>query len=174
MKFKNLFLCMLGAAVLVGCNNEVGPDGKLGPDGKPIIVEGESTTATFQFKVNSANTYAGGTSLAGTGNENALGNAGLFIYKEDGTPEAMAFLSAVPTAPGPDQHKVTVKCFSGIKFIYLAVNIGTSSTNMLLGAAGLNTTNTATPDFLGVAWDELTAPYFDRVNVTYERLNAPI
>ena len=168
MKFKSLFLTMLGAAVLVGCNNEISDsftNGEIDREG------GESTTATFRFNARQG-TYAGTDTIVGVGAENAIGDAALFIYKKDGTPEAMAYVTNASA-----DRQVTVKCKSGDKKIYLAVNIGG---NTLLKAAGLGTGNSTTPDFLGVEWDENTSPFFDKVNSNpspspaLEQLNAPI
>ena len=165
MKFKSLFLGMLGAATLISCNNEI--DGFDGPG--VAGGDGESTTATFQFSTNRANTYAGATEQNPVGAEEAIGDAALFIYKLDGTPEAMAYVS---DASG--SKKVTVKCKSGDKLIYLAVNIGG---NVLVKAPGFltGTTNSnASNDYLGSdTWDE-NSPMFDVVNGTHQRVNAPI
>ena len=83
MKLKNLFLCMLGAAVFVGCNNEIdggGFDGPVDSEGRPII-EGESTTASFTFNFAKPSTYSGTSELAGAAGENAINNLVMFVYK---------------------------------------------------------------------------------------------
>ena len=174
MKLKYLFLSMLGAAVFVGCNNEIG-GGIDGPNGEEADeYGGVTTTATFEFNTKAPSTYGGDGNQVGVGNENIIGDAALFIYKIDGTPEAMAYVAnAASTA---NDNKVTVKCKSGDKLIYLAVNIGG---NKLIKAAGLGATpdNSVAPDFLGVEWSDADAPYFDKYNnagTGFERLNAAI
>ena len=165
MKLKYLFLSMLGAAVFVGCNNEVG-----GPDDKQEKDElgGISTTATFQFSAKKTSTYSGSGEADFVGNEGVVGDAALFIYKINGVPEAMAYVQTVNAA----NKQVTVKCYSGDKLIYLAANIGG---NKLIPAA-IGTDNSIAPDFFGVEWKETADPYFDIYNTaaSKERLNAPI
>ena len=139
---------MLGAAVLVGCNNEI-DNPNVGPDGKPILPEGESTSATFNVKFASPSTYAGETTEGAQGKESAINDVALFIYKVDDlqSPEAMAYLAGgVYTTDG----KITVKCKSGDKLIYVAANIGG---NKLINATGLGTTNSnAGNGYLGADW----------------------
>jgi hypothetical protein len=124
MKFKKLFLGMLAAAIFAGCNNESPID--IGPNDDDVR-SGISTTATFQLKVYNP-TYAGGSSEPGSGSENNIKNAILLIYKLDGTPEAMGFLANstdVDAEKNGDVRRVTLKCTSGDKLIYLATNIDT-------------------------------------------------
>ncbi|MDR2148762.1 MAG: fimbria major subunit [Tannerella sp.] len=131
MKLKSLFLGMLAAAVFVGCNNEnvVGGD----PDENPIL-GGESTTATFDLRFYQApQTFA----HIPENEQTPAGDAALFIYKADGTPEAMIYANNAEWTDddsngngGPDYgnlstaRKITVKCKSGDKLIYLAANLG--------------------------------------------------
>ena len=165
MKFKSLFLGMLGAAVLVGCNNEI--DGPDGPGGKPVV-EGESTTATFALRFASPNTYSGQTSVAGTQAENDINNAALFIYKLDGSPEAMAFLA---NAEYNADKMVTVKCKSGQKLIYLAANIGNDA---LINTGAAGTSNSLTPGYFGVDWVATPGPSFAKLNAPIWASNAGI
>jgi hypothetical protein len=158
MKLKTLFLSMLGAAAIVSCNNDSvigGPDGSDGSGG------GESTTATFQLNFINPGTYAGSDTISGTGRENGIDNAALFIYKLDGTPEAMAYL--VGSDYSTNSGKVTVKCKSGDKLIYLAANTG--GTKLIKYAA--NTTNANDP-YTGVDWNIPNAqgPKFSVTNLT--------
>ena len=165
MKLKSLFLCMLGAAVLVGCNNEIdGGDYPLDEFGKPII-EGESTSMSLSLKLAKPNTYAGGSSVAGSGNENTINNAALFIYKLDGTPEAMAFLASIHATDDINSITstpyITVQCKSGQKLVYLAVNIGTGTGAGTLINAGVSATNTNAGNlFVGLNWNNTDASGF--------------
>jgi hypothetical protein len=170
MKFKTLFLSMLGAAAIVSCNNDSvigGPDGPDGPGG------GESTTATFQFNfTKDPGSYAGDTDAEGTGDESRVDNAGLFIYKLDGTPEAMAYLASADYTDVTNGGKVTVKCKSGDKLIYVAVNIG--GTSLIKYAS---TTSNATDPFLGEDWNVTggtQGPKFFGVNGSLNPLNSAI
>ena len=171
MKLKSLFLCMLGAAVLVGCNNEIdgGYDGPVDQDGKPII-EGESTTASFSFRFAQPNTYSGDTELTGYTGENVVKNLVMFVYKTDGSAEAMAFLSkiedvdrvgGVPTGT----PMITVKCKSGQKLIYVATNIGAGTgVDATFLEIGTNAGNTfESSGYLGEEW-EGTGAHFDALN----------
>jgi hypothetical protein len=155
MKLKYLFLSMLGAALFVGCNNEIGGDG---PEPKDEL-GGISTTATFRFSASKASTYAGSGELDGVGNEGKLGDAALFIYKINGVPEAMAYVTQVDVTT-PASQQVTVKCYSGEKLIYLAANIGG---NILIPAAG-GANNSTSPDYFGDEWTEGVDPYFNELN----------
>ena len=166
MKLKYLFMSMLGAALFVGCNNEIdGPGG----NGTGDELEGESTTATFMVNFNQPATYAGGASQPGTANENAISDIVMFVYKLDGAPEAMAYIAASdnPTA-GATSNRVTVKCKSGDKLIYVAGNIGK---NLLL-ATGLGTSDgTNSNSGNGFLGDDTWAAGSNR---TFSQINAPI
>jgi hypothetical protein len=162
MKLKFLFSSMLFAGLLVGCNNDVvGPDGGStdGPGSEP---EGISTTATFQFNFAPA-TYSGNSEESGQGAENTLGDATLTIYKLDGTPEAMGYIPDV-TVVGVN-NKVTLRCYSGTKLIYLAVNTGL--TNLI--KSGATAGNTSDPAWLGVDWTAAGYP-----GVKFPVLNSPL
>jgi hypothetical protein len=173
MKFKKLFLGMLGAALFVGCNNESPLDGT--DDGK--VRDGISTTATFQLKVqNPSATYAGESAIGGTETENSIQNAILLIYKLDGTPEAMGFLadatvvgtenSGNPAPAATSPARVTLKCTSGDKLIYLATNIGNANPDTKLFNADQATTNAVSP-WEGTDWSGAagTGKEIDAINV---------
>ena len=187
MKLKFLFMTLLGAAVLVGCNNEIDGGGN-GPEvddqGRPIAT-GESTTATFSLKFKQAGTYAGGTSEAGTTFENQRTNAAMFIYKQDGTPEAMAFLSSIGTGDvnAASEPMITLKCKSGLKQIYVALNVGASDASKLINFELGSTwaSNTVTPAFLGQDWNlagsygpKFSDEYIDASTTAHKALNTPI
>ena len=161
MKLKFLLFSMLGAALFVGCNNEIdGPVGPVGPDGKPIV-EGESTTATFLIKYNNPNTYAGAGSEAGTPSENAVGDIGMFIFSKAGVGESMAYITKTDYT---NETQITLKCMSGEKLIYVATNIGENPVLLTTGAAGTTNTNLGN-EYLGdFGWTS-------RPNVTFTDFN---
>jgi hypothetical protein len=139
MKFKTLFLSMLAAAAIVSCNNESVLSGDELNGGA-----GEDTYATFYLKagVSSATTYAGDEYKTGTGRENAVGDAVLAIYNAiSGSAEALAYVAEVPENTDNNSGsggKVTLKCKTGSKVIYLAVNVGVGT-----GAAASTSPSTA-------------------------------
>ena len=159
MKFKSLFLGMLGAALFVGCNNDtqVNP----GPDGPNSGVTGESTTATFELRFSSPGTYAPHSTEA---ESTPISDAALFLYKKDGTPEAMIYATntdyLAADANGVSE-KVTVKCKSGEKLVYLAVNLG----NQALITHSYSGTNAVDP-WLGQDWTG--------AGIQFVTLNAPV
>ncbi|MDR2917716.1 MAG: fimbria major subunit [Tannerella sp.] len=182
MKFKSLFLGMLGAAVMVSCNNDAidGPNG--GPSGGGSkVVEGESTVASFAFNLQKpGGTYSGDGFEDGATQESAISNVAMFIYKLDGTPEAMAYLAPADWANATTGQKITVKCKSGEKLIYVAANFGADAL-VVTGTGGGTTSNSVTPGFFGKNWNEtlnygprfMTA-YTDADGTPHEPLNAPI
>ena len=129
MKLKLLFLGMLGAALLVGCNNDVidpngGPDDPNNPNFK-----GKSTYASFSLNLpGNAATYAGEDEVAAVSEEKAISDAVMFIYDWDGanmTAEAMAFVNTTADLTnGLATPHVTMFVNSGDKKIFLAVNSG--------------------------------------------------
>lgn len=156
---------MLFAAAIVSCNNEViGPDG--GPDGTDSgSGGGESTTATFSFKLANPGTYSGTSGVAGSTRESELGNVGMFIYDEKGTPEAMAYVKKIAA----NENKVTVRCKSGTKLIYVAANFGvqgTSSTKLIDTDMAADDTNVEDPLYMGVDWTAsgTSGPLFSVLN----------
>jgi hypothetical protein len=165
MKFKTLFLSMLGAAAIVSCNNEViGPDGPGGGPNGPY--EGGGTThATFSFKLtNPGATFAGDSAVAGDGRENEIGNVGMFIYDVNGTPEAMAYVKLGEFSGS----NVTVRCKAGTKLIYVAANFGfgVGTGTALINTFTADTTNTLSPAYMGVDWTN--------IGPGFSALNAPI
>jgi hypothetical protein len=167
MKFKSLFLGMLVAALFVGCNNDNPIDGDgYGPGG---VNDGVSTHATFTLKLaKSGGTYAH-TALDGSAQENAFQDAALFVYKIDGTPEAMIYATNTEfTTQGYSNGKITVKCKSGDKLIYLAVNLGGTSGSNTIIDHGYNGGAHADP-WVGVDWEASgTNPK------TFSALNTPV
>ncbi|HCC50877.1 MAG TPA: hypothetical protein DEQ30_01535, partial [Porphyromonadaceae bacterium] len=132
MKFKSLFLTMLGAAAIVSCNNDViGPDGG-GPNGGPDTpLEGVDTYATIGLR-KSPITYAGDTVISATTIEQNVVDAAMYVYRWDGanmTAEAMAYLPKANLTSPPDlvADHMTVKVKSGTKKIFMALNIANGS-----------------------------------------------
>jgi hypothetical protein len=164
MKLKKLFLGMLGAAMFIGCNNETSIDPNINEGSDEI--EGVSTHATFELKL-AKGTYAGGADEAGKGTESDINDAALVIYKLDGTPEAIGYLTATDFAHADVAKKFTLKCYSGDKLIYLAVNIGGDK----LLTTGLTASNATQPGFLGLDW---TDPANSASKKTFADLNVPI
>jgi hypothetical protein len=155
MKFKTLFLSMLSAAALVSCNNDM-----ISPSrgGEGAGGSNETTYATFFLKAGVGSTYAGTGEQDGTTGENYVGDAVLAIYDQaTSTPEAVAYVSAVPQGTNSSTGsggKVTLKCKTGSKTIYLAVNVGYSSnypTIPTLVYAGTNATTENTDSAPGVS-----------------------
>jgi hypothetical protein len=136
MKFKTLFLSMLVAVAIVSCNNDsvINP-GPVGGGGEENGQE-ETTYATFLLKagVPSASTYAGDANVTGSTGESRVTNAVLAIYKSStGEPEAVAYVNAVPqgtNATTGSGGKITLKCKTGAKKIFLAVNVGAPVTTV--------------------------------------------
>jgi len=154
MKFKFLFLGMLAAAAMVGCNNDVvGPNGST-DDPESGTVEGISTTATFTMQLTAPGTYAGESDEIGQGGENAINDAALIIYKLDGTPEAFAYLGSNTdwlSGGSGKANSVTLKCYSGDKLIYFAAN---SAGNKLINLTWSSSpaSNSTAPGWLGTDW----------------------
>ena len=147
MRIKSLFLCMLGAAVFVGCNNNDVVDPNPGPNGGgDVIPTGESTSVSFKLNIPGAKTYAGGTIETAVAAEKFITDAVMFVYKSDAAgntePEAMAYVTGA-TDLGATPH-VTMKVLSGRKKIFIAVNTGRS--NRLVDNNGNTSTFTAHPD----------------------------
>jgi hypothetical protein len=164
MKFKKLFLGMLGAAMFIGCNNETSIDPTINEGSDEI--EGVSTHATFELKL-AKGTYAGDTEEAGKGTENQINDAALVIYKINGEPEAVGYLTGTDFDHADISEKFTLKCYSGDKLIYLVVNAGADK----LLNSGVTASNATQPGFLGLDW---TDPANASSKRTFAELNAPI
>ena len=166
MKLKFLFMCLLGAAVFVGCNNEI-ETGPVDKNGNPIN-DGESTTATFIINFNNPSTYAGYDAEIGSTDENKIGNIAMYIYKTDNaiSPEAMAFVTASDNAAaGAMKDKITVKCKSGNKLIYVVANIGVAGSGSELIYTGVSATNSnAGNGYVGEDWTIGVKPDFLTLN----------
>ena len=122
MKLKSLFLCMLGAAVFVGCNNEIdGPNN--GPE--PEVIEGLPIYATMTLNFKSeANTYAGSEDVIATTDEKKIADAAMYIYRVDAAgsvPQCAVYLTSVPTI-NTTERVITMKTTSGRKKIFVTVN----------------------------------------------------
>jgi hypothetical protein len=124
MKLKSLFLSMLGAAVFFSCNNDSivnGPDVEQGG--------GQSTHATFSLDFGTkGSTYAGDATITATGYETTVSDAAIYIYDQSNAPEAMAYLANASIA---SPRNVTLKVASGAKKIFVALNVGHTSPNIL-------------------------------------------
>jgi hypothetical protein len=178
MKIKSLFLGMLATAALVGCNNDVID----GPDSGKNSKSGETTTATFEIKF-TKDTYAGSEDMVPTGRESGINDVALFIYKLDGTPEAMAYMVKTDwdnsNQTGSSDKKITVKCKSGDKLIYFAANLGGVN---LINHEGGNTTNANSGNaYLGKDWNvtgqygpKFAAAYTDADTKPHKALNSAI
>jgi len=81
----------------------------------------------------------------------------------DGTPEAMGYIPDV-TATGVN-NRVTLRCYSGTKLIYLAINTGL--TNLI--KSGATAGNTADPAWIGLDWTAAGYP-----GVKFNVLNSPL
>ena len=140
MKLKSLFLCMLGAALFVGCNNEIdGPGGQNSDPDAPV--EGLPIYASLSFKVGkNGNTYAGATDVQSTLHEEAVRDAALYVYKSDAsgtTPQCAVYLAIGTTGNGANRT-VTLKTTSGQKVIFVAANVNQNPTNAeMLNVTGL-------------------------------------
>ncbi len=173
MKFKSLFLGMLGAAALVSCNNDAIENGPVNPnEGNPTVKEGIPIHATMTFKLGGGPaTYAGTSAVNSSANESQLKDAAVYIYKSDAagmTPQCAVYLSSLSnTASAPakngDYNTVTLKTTSGSKKIFVAANIKqhpyTTTANMV------SITN------LGVVSDTLK-PLFPALNATLYSISA--
>ena len=138
MKLKSLFLCMLGAAVFVGCNNEIDGPGP-GTDTEKDVIEGLSVYASLKFNVNgpSASTYAGVDDQGASDQEKEYTDAAMFVYRYDGVsayPQAAVYIANMHTPDYSD--RITMKATSGRKKIFVALNPKQGTNLIPLGSAG--------------------------------------
>ena len=156
MKFKVFLFGMIAAALMMSCNNETvyGPDAK-----NPVI--GESTSATINLNFKNAKTYAGEEESPATGYEIAVRDAAVYIYKWDGAnmePEAMAYVAnanmPIGGATVSGNRAVTLMVKNGEKKIFVALNIGNTTTPLLDNNGGVFTF-IARPD-TGIAYTSTT------------------
>jgi hypothetical protein len=166
MKFKNLFFSMLASAAIVSCNNDVIGGGTGGGSEDDGYGGGESTTATFQLNFAKPGTYAGSEDAIGAGRESEIKDAALFIYKLDGTPEAMAYLISADFNASGNEKRITVKCKSGAKLIYLATNIGGDKLIKHELADVSKSNSTLADAYLGKDWNS-TGNYGPKFSVEY-------
>ena len=135
MKLKSFFLCMLGAAVFVGCNNEIdGPVG--GQDGPDAVIEGLPIYASMTINAgpNQAATYAGGSEVAASTRETQVTDVAMYIYKSDPSgfiPQCAVYLANIPAS-----NLVTMRTTSGTKKIFVAANPKTNPTSTAMVNTG--------------------------------------
>jgi hypothetical protein len=135
-KLNLLSLGMAGWLLFAGCDTAV----RITDD--VDSTEGEPAYASFALNIKDPKTYAGDADEAGQGNENAIRDVLLLVYKLDGSPEAMGYIATtdiLAESQGNSEAtaRVTLKINSGDKLIYLATNVGG---NKLINA-GQTTTN---------------------------------
>lgn len=131
MKFKSLFLTMLGAAAIVSCNNDAidgGGNGNKNGD----VVEGLPIYATMTIKAgsNNAATYAGSSDVNASTRETSVGDVAMYIYKADAAgfiPQCAVYLPNLPVT-----NKVTMKTTSGTKKIFVAANVLTNPESLAM------------------------------------------
>ena len=149
---KNVFYCivMFVVASLTSCDNIV-EDG-ISNDfddtstGKPTYVALDLSTKP--------NTYAGETSLKGFADEKNIANVAVFIYKWDGAnanPEQYALVTSAPTNP------ILLKITSGTKKVFVAANIGTTSSTLLSSAIPFNSTTLDEGNAFSIPFNQLNA-----------------
>lgn len=143
MKFKSLFLGMLGAAVMFSCNNEIDPNP--GPDGGKDVVEGLPIYATMTLNAaKAASTYAGGSDVTAQPRETTVGDVAMYIYKSDAAgfiPQCAVYLGSLPSS-----NKVTMRTTSGTKKIFVAANPRSNPTNTAMtDVTGLSAVSTDIP-----------------------------
>ena len=119
MKLKSLFLCMLGAAVFVGCNNEIdGPAN--GQDVPGEVIEGLPIYATMTLNFSTdGKTYAGSTEIDASTDEQKVMDAAMYIYRVDNigsVPQCAVYLTNATS------KIITMKTTSGKKKFFVAVN----------------------------------------------------
>lgn len=142
MKFKSLFLGMLGAAVMFSCNNDVIDNGNPTPE-KPDVVEGLPVYASLNINIENgkAKTYSGSSDVGASTDEQTYTDAAMFVYKWDGVatyPQAAVYVASVSAG------KVTMKTTSGNKKIFVAVNPANTDKLVPYVASGASTALTST------------------------------
>jgi len=130
MKLKLFFLGMVAAALMIGCNNEIagpnnGQNGDLPPEGLPVY-----TSLNFKvFSGSTAKTYAGELEVPASADELVVSDGAMYIYRFNGTPETYVYISNIDGGTG--NRLVTLKATSGVKRIYVAVNIDQTSARLV-------------------------------------------
>jgi hypothetical protein len=122
-KLKLCFSGILGWLLLVGCDTAVRVIDDLNEP------ESEPTYATFALNIKNPETYAGTSEEIGVDGENTIKDALLIIYKMDGTPEVMGYVATAEILTESQENseataRITLKCKSGEKLIYMATNVG--------------------------------------------------
>ena len=124
MKFKSLFLGMLGAAVLVSCNNDVIDNNPTPvPDADGIML---STGADTYFSIalpEPAGTYSGEEAVPGVNEQNLSGDVAVFVYKWDGSNADAEAYAYIPTGYAL-ASKIVMKVKDGSKKIFVSLNSG--------------------------------------------------
>ena len=152
MKFKSLFLGMLGMAAIVSCNNDV-IDNQTPVVPETGIMPSTDTDTWFSLVMpnDRPSTYAGESAEAGLAQENELsGDAAVFVYKWDGVnanPESYAYLPSGYTSAAT---KIIMRIKDGTKKIFVGINVGTPGST-LFGDATVLAAAATTPD-VGNAW----------------------
>ncbi|MDR1674925.1 MAG: fimbria major subunit [Tannerella sp.] len=121
-----------------------------------------STYASFTLN----KIYAGNVDETQPDNESVIKDALALVYKFDGTPEAMGYIAAsdvraeLPENAG-ETARITLKCQSGEKLIYIAVNVGG---NKLVDAGQTATNISAANKWVGLKWTAEKGIAFATVN----------
>jgi hypothetical protein len=163
--FKSSALTAIGLMLLAGCFSITEVEKYESEDVSEN--SGEPTYVTFTLNTMDPTVYSGDYDQAGSANENAIHDVAMFLYKLDGTPEAMGYLSAADYAIN---NKISLRCYAGDKLVYLAVNTG-GDRLVASGAAGTSTPNTAAAPWLGVDW---TATSTTPPAKQFSALNSPL
>jgi len=130
MKFKSLFLGMLGAAAIVSCNNDV-IDSPSVDNGSGNVVEGIPVYASLSINAGAmVGTYAGGNEVTTSSREALVKDVAMYIYKSDASgfvPECAVYVADIAS-----DKVVTMRSTSGKKKIFVAANPRTNLTTTSL------------------------------------------
>jgi len=144
MKFKSLFLGMLGAAALVSCNNnEIDPNPGPNPGD---VVEGLPIYATMSINAGNSktSTYAGTSDVTASLRETQVNDVAMYIYKADASgfvPQCAVYLASIPST-----NLVTMRTTSGTKKIFVAANVATNpASTAMTTTTGFNAVSSDMP-----------------------------
>ena len=133
MKLKHLILFFFIAVAMTNCNNDVSMDDPFSED--PGYEKQELTYATITLSISDLFSYGGVDSVLSRGYETSVYDAAMFVYRWDGAnnlrPEAMAYL---PNSELGNPKALTLMVTSGLKKIFMAVNIKNQTVGPLLNA----------------------------------------
>ena len=142
MKFKSLFLGMLGAAAIVSCNNDVIDSGSVG-NGQNDVIEGLPMYASMSINAGGmAGTYSGTSNVGASLRETSMKDLALYIYKTDASgfiPQSAVYIPQVATG-----NVVTMRTTSGVKKIFAAANPASNPTTSPLVNIAQSGTNFGT------------------------------